>query len=214
MMLLFQDDYCHSRFLGRRPMINLEEKVGKLTLPSEAPISLEMKDINLFGEDSIWGRSLVLEGPSKERICATVLPDVEESKVRVAEARFTSPVAGSVFFHSLSLGDKIETKIFTNLYHVISSSSSDHPWQIFITDILGTNKRRQTCNFLQILYDPENKDSSECSKDKPTQCKDGDFTSKFGKVRVGKQGTQQSSGDENISSDQPKVYKFFGLPDQ
>ena len=189
MMLLFQDDYCHSRFLGRRPMINLEEKVGKLTLPSEAPISLEMKDINLFGEDSIWGRSLVLEGPSKERICATVLPDVEESKVRVAEARFTSPVAGSVFFHSLSLGDKIETKIFTNLYHVISSSSSDHPWQIFITDILGTNKRRQTCNFLQILYDPENKDSSECSKDKPTQCKDGDFTSKFGKVRVGKQGT-------------------------
>ena len=124
--------------------------MGKLSLPSEGPISLEMKDVNLFGEDSIWGRSLVLEGPSKERICATILPDVAEDRVRVAEARFTAPVAGSVFFHSLSLGDKIETKIFTNLYHVVSeSSSTDHSWQIFITDILGSNKRRQTCNFLQ-----------------------------------------------------------------
>ena len=165
--------------------------MGKLSLPSEGPISLEMKDVNLFGEGSIWGRSLVLEGPSKERICATIHPDVAEDKIRVAEARFTAPVAGSVFFHSLSLGEKIETKIFTNLYHVVSdSSSTDHSWQIFITDILGSNKRRQTCNFLQILYDPDNRDDSEnCSVDNPSGCKDGDFTSKFGKVRVGKQGT-------------------------
>ena len=169
--------------------------MGKLKLPSEGPISLEMKDINLLGDNSIWGRSLVLEGPSKERICATILPDVDSDKIRVAEARFTSPVAGSVFFHSLSLGNKIETKIFTNLYHVISSSSSDHPWQIFITDILGSNKRRQTCNFLQILYDPDSKDNANCSQDNPSGCRDGDFTAKFGKVRVGKQGTEQLSCD-------------------
>lgn len=190
-----QDDFCHSRFLGRRPQHNLEELVGKLKLPSEAPISLEMKDINLFGEESIWGRSLVLEGPSKERICATILPDVAEDKIRIAEARFSSPVAGSVYFHSLSLGDKIETKIFSNLYHVVASTSTDHPWQIFITDILGSNKRRQTCNFLQILYDPDNRDNDNCSKSNPTGCKDGDLTAKFGKVRVGKQGTEQLSRD-------------------
>ena len=190
-----QDDFCHSRFLGRRPQHNLEELVGKLKLPSEAPISLEMKDINLFGEESIWGRSLVLEGPSEERICATILPDVAEDKIRIAEARFSSPVAGSVYFHSLSLGDKIETKIFSNLYHVVASTSTDHPWQIFITDILGSNKRRQTCNFLQILYDPDNRDNDNCSKSNPTGCKDGDLTAKFGKVRVGKQGTEQLSRD-------------------
>jgi len=182
-----KEDFCHSRFLGRRPRINLEELVGKLTLPSEAPISLEMKEVELIGPKSIWGTSLVLEGPSRERICATILPDVESESVKVAEARFSAPVAGSVFFHTLSLGDKIETKIFTNLYHVVSSTSSDHPWQIFITDILGTNKRRQTCNFLQILYDPDNRVSDNCSEDNPAGCKDGDLTAKFGKVRVGKQ---------------------------
>ena len=34
-------------------MVNLEELVGKLSLPSDGPISLEMKDVNLFGEGSI-----------------------------------------------------------------------------------------------------------------------------------------------------------------
>ena len=158
--------------------------MGKLALPSEGPISLEMKDINLFGENSIWGRSLVLEGPSKEPICATILPDVHSDKIRIAEARFTSPVAGSVFFHSLDLGDKIETKIFTNLYHVVSSSSTDHPWQLFITDILGSNKRRQTCNFLQILYDPDNRDNDNCSVDNPAGCKVGMSNSDSSSIRV------------------------------
>lgn len=119
----------------------------------------------------------MLLGPGRERICATLLPiDSAHLKVRpnnhinsitptkpitlttqVAEARFTSPVAGSVFFLSLSLGAAIETKIYTNLYHVVSAKTSQHSWQIYITDILGSNRRRQTCNFLQILYDPDNK---------------------------------------------------------
>ena len=62
-----------------------------------------------------------------------------------------------MFFLSLSLGGKIETKIFTNLYHVVTGKTTSNPWKIYITDILGSNRRRQTCNFLQILYDPDNK---------------------------------------------------------
>lgn len=182
-----QEDYCHSRFLGRRPRINLEDLVGKLTLPSQEPILLEMDQVVLFGEGSIWGTSLVLEGPGRERICATILPDSEDGAVTVAEARFTSPVAGSVFFHTLAHGGNTETKIFSNLYHVVEGSSSDHGWQIFITDILGTNKKRQTCNFLQILYDPDSRDAAGCSEESPESCKDGDLTGKFGKVRVGKE---------------------------
>ena len=54
-------------------------------------------------------------------------------KTQVAEARFTSPVAGSVFFLSLSLGGRIETKIFTNLYHVVAGKTTSHSWQIYIT---------------------------------------------------------------------------------
>ena len=79
------------------------------------------------------------------------------SQVRVHEARFTTPVAGSVHFHTLTVDGKTETKIFTNLYHVVAGKTTSNPWKIYITDILGSNRRRQTCNFLQILYDPDNK---------------------------------------------------------
>lgn len=182
-----QEDYCDS--VGRRPKINLEDLVGKLSLPSQSPIILEMETVSLFGEGGVWGSSLVLEGPGRERICATLIPDVDERMIRVAEARFTAPVAGSVFFHSLRQGNKVETKILSTLYHVVKSTSSEHSWQIFITDIVGTNKRRQTCNFLQLLYDPDNRDSQNCSKENPDNCKGGDLTGKFGKVKVGKKET-------------------------
>ena len=109
-----------------------------------------MDSINLFGADSIWGASLVLEGPGRERICGTITPSSPDAKMRIAEARFMTPVAGSVFFFSLRTAGKIETKIFSNMYHVVSGKSSDHGWQIYITDIIGSNKKRQTCNFLQV----------------------------------------------------------------
>ena len=44
-------------------------------------------EIELFGPKSIWGRSLVLEGPARDRICATIEPEVDESALKVAEAR-------------------------------------------------------------------------------------------------------------------------------
>ncbi len=44
-------------------------------------------EIELSGPKSIWGRSLVLEGPSRDRVCATIEPEVDESSLKVAEAR-------------------------------------------------------------------------------------------------------------------------------
>jgi len=180
-----EEDFCHSRYLGRKPRINLEDLVGKITLPNNEPIVFKMDDIALFGEDGIWGASLVLEGPGRERICGTIAPT--QGQMRIYEARFMTPVAGSVFFFSLRSGAEIETKIFTNMYHVVQGKSTDHAWQIYITDIIGSNKKRQTCNFLQILYDPDNRDETNCSQESPADCKDGKLTQKFGKVRVGKQ---------------------------
>ena len=52
-------------------------------------------------QDSIWGRSIVLEGPGKSRACATIEP-VDKSLLRTGEARFAAPVAGSIWFSSLS----------------------------------------------------------------------------------------------------------------
>ena len=186
-----QEDYCDS--VGRRPKINLEDLVGKLSLPSQEPVILQMESgVALFGEAGVWGSSLVLEGPGRERVCATLLPDVDERLVRFAEARFTAPVAGSVFFTTLRQGEVTETKILSSLYHVVRTTSSAHDWQIFITDIVGSNKKRQSCNFLQLLYDPDNRDNKDCSEDAPQNCKGGDLSGKFGKVKVGSKETMFS----------------------
>ena len=141
-----QEDYCHAKYTGRRPLVDLAEQAGVLQLPSPTPIELTIEAMNLTGKDGVWGSSMVLLGPGRERICATLLPDSRQLKVKqsvhvfvlkltfvetqVAEARFTSPVAGSVFFLSLSLGASIETKIFTNLYHVVAGKTTSHSWQV------------------------------------------------------------------------------------
>ena len=125
-------DHCHSRHLGRKPLVNVDANLGKISLvkeeeevkedvkesvteepgvtsqpgeekPEEEEVKVEVveqpkfynrvyeftleNEIELSGPKSIWGRSLVLEGPSRDRVCATIEPEVDESSLKVAEAR-------------------------------------------------------------------------------------------------------------------------------
>ncbi len=190
-------DYCHSRMLGRRPMVSFDETLGKLVLPTQpleegaahdGVVEFATDAVVLEGPDSIWGRSLVLEGPSKTRVCATIFP--AEAPTKTAEARFAAPVAGSVWFTSVSKGDAVETKIMSNLYHTgDNSKSTQHNWRLYISDALASSSDLQgnNCDFLQILYDPKHKDGQDCSEKNPGKCREGDLGGKFGQVRVGKQ---------------------------
>lgn len=188
-----QEDFCHSRMLGRKPILNFDTSLNKLPLDepeaSEDPIinvKLEYSslELNLTGLNAVWGRALVLEGPSRSRVCGSLMP--RHQSLRTAEARFTSPVAGSIWFTHDSSAE--ETKIFTNLVHVSGDQgSSSHRWQLFITDVLDTDSDIQGsgCDFLQILYDPVNGVGKEgCSQDAPEKCREGDLAGKFGNVKV------------------------------
>ena len=191
-------DYCHSRMVGRRPLIDLSEKVGQLTLTSGAqqPQTFVSEEMSLVGKDGIWGRSLILEGPSKARICGTVSP-VDSSLLKIGEARFTSPIAGTIWFTSLSKGDSVEIKILTNLFHVQSGKSTNHDWRVFISDILDTASDLQgsNCDFLQSVYDADDQGGGpECSEEHPENCREGDLTGKFGQVRVGKRESMFTKG--------------------
>ena len=52
-----------------------------LQLPSPNPIELRIEAMNLTGENGVWGSSMVLLGPGRERICATLLPESKQLKV-------------------------------------------------------------------------------------------------------------------------------------
>ena len=76
-----QEDYCHAKYTGRRPLVDLAEQAGVLQLPSPNPIELRIEAMNLTGENGVWGSSMVLLGPGRERICATLLPESKQLKV-------------------------------------------------------------------------------------------------------------------------------------
>ena len=193
-----KEDFCHSRMLGRKPTYNFDTSLNKLALDEpeatddpiiEVSLEYTTSEINLTGSlDAVWGHALVLEGPSRSRVCGSLMPATEDARaLKSAEARFTSPVGGSIWFTSLSLGDNVETKIYTNLVHVSGpSKSSSHKWQLFISDVLDTDSDIQGsgCDFLQILYDPKNGQGEGCSQKEPHKCREGDLAGKFGSVKV------------------------------
>ena len=79
---------------------------------------------------------MIFSSSGKSRACATIEP-VDKSLLRTGEARFAAPIGGSIWFTSLSRGDAVETKIYTNLFHNRPpAKSSDHLWQLFITGSL------------------------------------------------------------------------------
>lgn len=60
-------DYCDSRMMGRKPIHNLGDVLGNIVLSSEGETEVEIETdaVQLLGPESIWGRSIVLEGPGK-----------------------------------------------------------------------------------------------------------------------------------------------------
>jgi Cu/Zn superoxide dismutase len=203
-------DPCHSRWLGRSPVVNLDEVLGRLQLPpppaeeggsSDGVIATYTDALELggTGKNGLWGRSLVLEGPSKTRVCATIMPKEEEA-TKVSEARFASPVAGSVWFMSVDRraeGAGVETRVLSDMFHVRGKSkSSTHAWRLFITDVFEATSdlSGSGCEFLQVVYDPENTGGVGCSEDAPEKCRGGDLVGKFGEVRVGQKKSMFTRG--------------------
>lgn len=59
--------------------------------------------------------------------------------MRIAEAKFNGPVAGSAYFQWLGSSGDTDSVIFTDLYHTQRlAPSSLHKWKIFTTDILDS----------------------------------------------------------------------------
>jgi hypothetical protein len=64
---------------------------------------------------------------------------------KVAEAKFFSPIAGSVFLRWVGShhSGSTDTLLHANLYHVVGSTASkpantEHHWKIYTTDILDS----------------------------------------------------------------------------
>lgn len=104
----------------------------------------------------------------------------------MAEARFHSEVAGSIYFRWLAAkeSDHHDTLIYSNLFHVRNLSTTErqsphtsHGWKIFVTDIFDTDIDRleSNCNVLQLIFDPQNVGNGKSI---------GDVDSRLGKIKI------------------------------
>jgi Cu/Zn superoxide dismutase len=158
-------DRCGDDKLGSITL-NLDEVFGPLSLPANGTANLTTSgdQIVLTGAKGLWGKSLVLQlvDDSSRKACATITVSGNADE-KVAEAKFFSPVAGSVFLRWVGShhSGSTDTLLHANLYHVVGSPGStpahtEHHWKIYTTDILDSeaDKSRENCNFLQLVFDP------------------------------------------------------------
>lgn len=139
-----------------------------------------------LGDKGIWGKSLVLSNPDNGfKICATITT-IEENIDHIAEARFHSPVAGSIFFRWLAAKetDHHDTLIYANLFHVRNLTEnmakipfSKHYWKIYVTDIFDkdTDRSESNCDVLQLVFDPTNVGNGKSI---------GDIDGRLGQIKV------------------------------
>ncbi|XP_054706737.1 uncharacterized protein LOC129216544 [Uloborus diversus] len=186
---------CASSELGST-FHDLAKRHGSIMIPAADGVTQVFTDseLQLRGADTIWGRSLLLRSTAYNtdlRTCANIASDGEAKTV---EATFSSPVAGTVIFRQSELG---ETTIFANIFHTTEdyTPSTNHEWRILATDILDTTKeisRKRRCEYLQVLFDPNNVEDSDCSKSSHHNCKIGEMTRKHGEAVVGATNSRYS----------------------
>lgn len=59
--------------------------------------------------------------------------------MKMAVAKLSTPVAGSVTVMSWSVHEDVDTRILTDLYHVAGDgTASNHVWKLLVTDVLDT----------------------------------------------------------------------------
>ncbi|XP_020297647.1 uncharacterized protein LOC109862119 isoform X2 [Pseudomyrmex gracilis] len=107
---------------------------------------------------------------------------LEKNIEKLAQARFYSPVAGTVLFRWLGvqIDDKsTDTIIHTNLHYSskpntqLALNYTEHHWKIYVTDIFESGK--DNCNILQSVFDPNDSGVGESI---------GDIDVRLGKVKV------------------------------
>lgn len=110
---------------------------------------------------------------------------VDTRNVKTAEAVFESQIAGKITMRGNEDGT---TLLMLNLYHIRSKVTTRHDWKLMASDILDGRREDEKCKYLQVVFDPNDVDDSQCRRNDTIKCRMGDLTKKHGQVQVAGQG--------------------------
>lgn len=173
---------CRPSHLGKE-LLTLDDSFGYLILPENGTTSFTSDQLKITGDKGLYGKSILLRNVETNRgICASIMV-ADKSIEKTAVAQFNSPISGNVYFRwFLTKDNRREMLISTDLYQVSDVEKvgkkvdfTEHPWKLYITDILEEESHHENCNFLQLVFDPGNKGRGLAI---------GDIDSRLGKVKV------------------------------
>uniref|UniRef100_A0A1B6GD08 Superoxide dismutase copper/zinc binding domain-containing protein n=1 Tax=Cuerna arida TaxID=1464854 RepID=A0A1B6GD08_9HEMI len=181
------EDRCTEARIGPH-ILSLDDTFGPVSLNGTVTATNTTDVLSLIGPSGVWGQSVVLDLGNGELACSTLMPDGRTS-IRMAEARFNGPVAGSVYFQWLGSSGDTDSAIFTDLYHTHRMARpTRNKWKIFTTDVLDSeaDKLRHDCNALQVLYETHDRGGS------------GDLDPRLGMVDIGAKQADNSPGKKRL----------------
>ena len=170
------------------PVGNLTARHGPLTINSAR---FNDSELNLFGQDSIVGRSLVIQLPGGDRACANIDLDVS-SVTAVALLRGSdSPIVGNVWFTDF-LTSATTTLVYVDVFG--SSVVTDQNWLIRQNPTSSGD-----CSNLGSVYDPMGLGlTSDCSNRNQFACAIGNLTEKNGLLSFQNSVSQALFHDLNL----------------
>lgn len=154
-------------------------------------------NLQLFGHNSIVGRSLVIhrnDATASRWVCVNIEP---EYPVVAAEALFLYPVIGRVQFMQERDHPESETSVFVSLDYIDEAADTEgHVWMIgdmpLGDDMLDTDLSSR-CLSAGSVYNPGNlwsglndrQYAQVCANNNPVACKTGDLAGKLGQLNIG-----------------------------
>lgn len=172
---------------------DLSGKFGMLSNMSKYVKNMTDPNLQLYGKNSIIGRSLVIHkavGGSRW-ICTSIWP-AGDTPMITAYARFTYPVIGYMVLRQPKGKWFSETQIYAELNYGTSSTTRtlNHNWHVHASpmgnDMLNDTQR---CQSVGPHYNPYSVQLSgnyttECNPDNPFRCELGDLSGKHGKLNI------------------------------
>lgn len=173
---------------------DLSGKFGLLSTMDRYNKSFTDPNLQLFGRNSIVGRSLVIHknmDGAPRWVCTTILT-TDDTPMVTAVAKFTYPVIGYMIFRQAKNKWFAETQVYAELDYATSSFTPtvNHNWHVHEhqmgDDMLVQSNRCQSVGahfnpygvFLQGDY------NSQCSPSNPFRCELGDLSGKHGKLTI------------------------------
>lgn len=184
--------------------LELSSRYGDLSGKSDEFFKKLDPGLQLFGKESVVGRSVVVQTGDRRSACGTILPEIEPKLGRelVAIASFDHPdlaLQGYIRLRQLEYkdGGTSDTYVLVDLRHpgkYNRNQTKGHQWAIYVNQVAHDaleRDERSRCIAAGYRWNPylaqSKKDSytSECTTKTPLRCEMGDLSGKLGTLSIG-----------------------------